>query len=81
MRTYSRLSRKTSTSNAGCDKLPQAPRERIADSFSIRRTARHMRLPFCTTMAGAQAAVEGIRALKTQRFEVKALQDYHPSRA
>jgi len=29
-------------------------------------------------MAGAQAAVEGIRALKTQRFEVKALQDYHP---
>ncbi|HLI81224.1 MAG TPA: hypothetical protein VKV03_14650 [Candidatus Binataceae bacterium] len=36
------------------------------------------RLPYCTTMAGAQAAVEGIRALKTQRFEVKALQDYHP---
>jgi hypothetical protein len=24
-----------------------------------------MRLPYCTTMAGAQAAVEGIRALKT----------------
>jgi carbamoyl-phosphate synthase large subunit len=55
--------------------------EGTADSFSIQRTALDMRLPFCTTMAGAQAAVEGIRALKTQRFEVKALQDYHPSRA
>ena len=52
--------------------------EGTADSFSIRRTALDMRLPFCTTMAGAQAAVEGIRALKTQTFEVKALQDYHP---
>jgi carbamoyl-phosphate synthase large subunit len=49
-----------------------------ADSFSIRRTALDMRLPYCTTMAGAQAAVEGILALKTQPFEVKALQDYHP---
>ena len=49
-----------------------------ADSFSIRRTALDLRLPFCTTMVGAQAAVEGIRALKTQPFQVKALQDYHP---
>jgi carbamoyl-phosphate synthase large subunit len=49
-----------------------------ADSFSIRRTALDLRLPYCTTMAGAQAAVEGIRALKTQPFQVKALQDYHP---
>ncbi|MGO9451430.1 MAG: carbamoyl-phosphate synthase large subunit [Candidatus Binataceae bacterium] len=48
-----------------------------ADSFSIRRTALEQRLPYFTTMAGAQAAVEGIRALKTQRFEVRALQDYH----
>jgi hypothetical protein len=38
-----------------------------------------MRLPFCTTMAGAQAAVEGIAALKDGRFEVRALQDYHSS--
>jgi carbamoyl-phosphate synthase large subunit len=48
-----------------------------ADSFSIRRTALEMRLPFCTTMAGAQAAVEGIAALREGRFEVRALQDYH----
>jgi carbamoyl-phosphate synthase large subunit len=49
-----------------------------ADSFSIRRTALELRLPYFTTMAGAHAAVEGIRALKTQQIRVKALQDYHP---
>jgi carbamoyl-phosphate synthase large subunit len=48
-----------------------------ADSFSIRRTALEMRLPFFTTMAGAHAAVEGIAALRNERFEVRALQDYH----
>ena len=47
------------------------------DSFSIRRTALELRLPFFTTMVGAKAAVEGIRALKTQPLEVRALQDYH----
>jgi len=49
-----------------------------ADSFSIRRTALELRLPYFTTMAGAQAAVEGIKALKRERMEVRALQDYHP---
>ncbi len=48
-----------------------------ADSFSIRRTALELRLPYFTTMAGAEAAVEAIRALKTERFDVRALQDYH----
>ena len=47
------------------------------DSFSIRRTALELRLPFFTTMVGAKAGVEGIRALKTQPLEVRALQDYH----
>jgi carbamoyl-phosphate synthase large subunit len=50
-----------------------------ADSFSIRRTALEQRLPYFTTMAGARAAVEGIHALKNERFEVRALQDYHSS--
>jgi hypothetical protein len=36
-----------------------------------------MRLPYFTTMAGAKAAVEGIYALKHEKFEVRALQDYH----
>jgi carbamoyl-phosphate synthase large subunit len=48
-----------------------------ADSFSIRRTALELRLPYFTTMAGAQAAVEGILALKSGPLEVRALQDYH----
>ena len=47
------------------------------DSFSIRRTALELRLPYFTTMAGAKAAVEGIYALKHEEFEVRALQDYH----
>jgi carbamoyl-phosphate synthase large subunit len=47
------------------------------DSFSIRRTALEMRLPYFTTMAGAKAAVEGIYALKHEEFNVRALQDYH----
>jgi carbamoyl-phosphate synthase large subunit len=49
------------------------------DSFSIRRTALELRLPYFTTMAGANAAVQGIEALKTHPFEVRALQDYHRS--
>jgi carbamoyl-phosphate synthase large subunit len=47
------------------------------DSFSIRRTALELRLPFFTTIAGAAAAVEAISALKKQTAEVHALQDYH----
>jgi carbamoyl-phosphate synthase large subunit len=47
------------------------------DSFSIRRTALELRLPYFTTMAGANAAVQGIEALKNHPFEVRALQDYH----
>jgi carbamoyl-phosphate synthase large subunit len=46
------------------------------DSFSIRRTALEQKLPYCTTMAGAQAAVEAIAALKRGPLEVRALQDY-----
>jgi carbamoyl-phosphate synthase large subunit len=48
-----------------------------ADSFSIRRTALELRLPFFTTMAGAHAAVEAIQALRNAPLEVRALQDYH----
>ncbi|MGH7815512.1 MAG: carbamoyl-phosphate synthase large subunit [Candidatus Binataceae bacterium] len=48
-----------------------------ADSFSLRRTALEMRLPYFTTMAGAAAAVAGIHALKSEPFEVRPLQDYH----
>lgn len=54
------------------------PDERgTADSFSIRRTALELRLPFFTTIAGAQAAVEAVAALKATAPGVRALQDYH----
>jgi carbamoyl-phosphate synthase large subunit len=48
-----------------------------ADSFSIRRTALELRLPFFTTMAGAQAAVEAIATLQAGEPAPRALQDYH----
>jgi carbamoyl-phosphate synthase large subunit len=54
--------------------------EGTADSFSIRRTALELRLPFFTTMAGAQAAVEALAAIRANPLGVRALQDYHPSR-
>jgi carbamoyl-phosphate synthase large subunit len=51
--------------------------EGTADSFSIRRTALELRLPFFTTIAGAKAAVEAIAALKAHAPRPRALQDYH----
>ncbi|MGH7948000.1 MAG: carbamoyl-phosphate synthase large subunit, partial [Candidatus Binataceae bacterium] len=50
-----------------------------ADSFSIRRTALELRLPYFTTMAGASAVVDAVRALRAGPLEVRALQDYHRS--
>ena len=48
-----------------------------ADSFLIRRTALELRVPFFTTIAGAEAAIEAIAALKVNPLSVRALQDYH----
>ncbi len=48
----------------------------IADSFSIRRSALTNNVPHYTTVAGALAAVDAIKALKTGALEVKPLQDY-----
>jgi carbamoyl-phosphate synthase large subunit len=48
-----------------------------ADSFQIRRTALELRVPFFTTIAGAQAAIEAIAALKVNSLGARALQDYH----
>ncbi len=47
------------------------------DSYSIRRTAVTQGIPCFTTMAAANAAVEGIRALKAEGLQVKALQEYN----
>jgi len=51
-----------------------------ADSFAIRRAAVDYQVPYFTTMAGAEAATEGIELLKQSEFDVKALQDYEMPR-
>jgi carbamoyl-phosphate synthase large subunit len=47
-----------------------------ADSYEIRRFALDYQVPYFTTMAGAEAAAEGIEYLEHREFEVHALQDY-----
>jgi len=47
------------------------------DDFLVRRAAVMNSVPYTTTLAGAQAAVEGIEALQRSGLEVRALQDYH----
>ncbi|MCX8254563.1 carbamoyl-phosphate synthase large subunit [Beijerinckiaceae bacterium RH AL1] len=48
----------------------------LADSRSLRRAALLHKVPYYTTLAGAVAASEGIRAYKAGDLEVRALQDY-----
>ena len=48
----------------------------LADSKSIRRAALQGKIPYYTTLSGAQAAVEGIVACSTGTLEVSPLQDY-----
>jgi carbamoyl-phosphate synthase large subunit len=48
----------------------------IADSFSLRRSALTLEIPYYTTVAGAKAAVQAIAALKTGNLEVASLQSY-----
>ncbi|MBO3760953.1 carbamoyl-phosphate synthase large subunit [Ciceribacter sp. L1K22] len=48
----------------------------ISDSKSLRRAALMQKVPYYTTMAGALAAAEAIRALKSGQLEVRPLQSY-----
>ena len=47
-----------------------------ADSYYIRRNALDFQVPYFTTIAGADAAVEGIELLKDGELVVRALQEY-----
>ncbi len=49
----------------------------IKDSFSIRRSSLECQVPYFTTLAGAEAAVEGITRLKRGLLGVCPLQEYH----
>ena len=48
----------------------------IADSFSLRRTALTNSIPYYTTVAGARAAVQAIKAVRAGNLEVAPLQSY-----
>jgi carbamoyl-phosphate synthase large subunit len=47
-----------------------------ADSFHLRRNAVDYQVPYFTTIAGADAAAEGIELLKEREFDVRPLQEY-----
>jgi carbamoyl-phosphate synthase large subunit len=51
-------------------------RQAVADSFSLRRAALECKVPYYTTMAGARAAVQAIRALGRGELAVAPLQSY-----
>ena len=48
----------------------------LADSFSIRRSALLYHIPYYTTLAGAAAVTEAIKALRTGSLKVAPLQSY-----
>jgi carbamoyl-phosphate synthase large subunit len=50
----------------------------LADSRSLRRAALLHKVPYYTTVAGAIAAAQGIRAYVAGDLQVRALQDYFP---
>jgi carbamoyl-phosphate synthase large subunit len=52
-------------------------KQSIRDSFSIRRTALDKRVPYVTTMRGAEATVRAIEALKQKKVDVKPIQLYY----
>ncbi|MBS7704373.1 carbamoyl-phosphate synthase large subunit [Chelatococcus asaccharovorans] len=51
----------------------------LSDSRSLRRAALLHKVPYYTTLAGAAAAAEGIKAYLDGELEVRALQDYWPA--
>ena len=51
-------------------------RQSIADSFSLRREALMLSVPYFTTIQAAQMGVEGIRVLVQGRNGITALQDF-----
>ena len=52
-------------------------RESFFDDRAVRRTAMLLGVPSITTLTGAAATVNAIRALRSEKLDVRALQDYH----
>ena len=53
----------------------------LADSRSLRRAALLHKVPYYTTLSGAVAAAQGIKAYLAGDFEVRALQSYFGDKA
>ena len=54
-------------------------RQSLEDSFSLRRAALMMKIPYYTTTAGALASAQAIIAVAEGTLEVRPLQSYGPS--
>lgn len=52
-------------------------KQALADSFSIRRTALMMKIPYYTTAAGSLAAAQGIAAIRHGELDVRPVQSYN----
>ena len=48
----------------------------MKDSFSLRQTALSNKIPYYTTIQGANAATLAIKALKGLKLNIKSLQSY-----
>jgi carbamoyl-phosphate synthase large subunit len=55
---------------------PVGKNSKYDDSY-IRMRSIQQKIPYITTIAAAQASVEGMKAVKGKKTEPKALQDYH----
>ena len=51
-------------------------KQSLQDSFSLRRTALMMKIPYYTTTAGALAAAQAIGAIKAGDLDVRPIQEY-----
>jgi carbamoyl-phosphate synthase large subunit len=49
----------------------------IADSYSLRRASLEHGVPYFTTVAGARAAIRGIKTILRGGLDVKSIQQYH----
>jgi len=49
----------------------------IQDSFSLRRSSLNQNLPYCTTIAGASALLDGLKAMKEESLGITAIQEYN----
>jgi carbamoyl-phosphate synthase large subunit len=51
-------------------------KQAIIDSYSLRRTSLTRGIPYCTTIAGAFAAISAIQTLQQQSLDVYPIQEY-----